>query len=380
MNTNHFDVIIIGAGPAGATAAYDLARAGTRVLLIEKHVLPRHKTCGGGVTYKVAQALPFDLSPVVERTIHTFVLTYKMRRPREVHSRTPLVYMVRRSAFDHFLVQQAVAVGAQLADGLEVTAITPEANRISITTSRGMFTADFLIGADGATGMAARALNLMRGRALMPAVENDVQVDDDTAAYWQDKVALDLGALRACYGWIFPKDDHLNVGVGGFGGATNFGKRLKAYDAEHLARRMPKHARVQRHFGYVLPLRRRGASIQAGHALLVGDAAGLVEAFTGEGIYYAVRSGQIAARSIIDCAHENYQTLVDAEIMPDLLSARHWAALYRLLPGACYLIPQVWPYAWDAMRAVLRGERGFHHIRQRLGPLGFVEDILPAAT
>jgi len=107
MRANHFDVIVIGAGPGGATAAFELAKAGVKTLLIEKQKLPRHKTCGGGLTYKVTKALSFDISSVVERTITSFVLTYKMSHPQVIKSPNPLVYIVGRSEFDNLLTNTA---------------------------------------------------------------------------------------------------------------------------------------------------------------------------------------------------------------------------------------------------------------------------------
>ena len=378
MKTNHFDVIVLGAGPAGATAAFELARAGVKTLLIEKQKLPRHKTCGGGLTHKVAAALAFDISSVVERTISSFVLTYKMQRPRLLHSPTPLVYMVRRSEFDNLLTTKAVDAGAGLFDETTVNGILPDDHGVSIETSRGRYDADFLIGADGALGMTARALGLMGDRVLLPAVEHEVEVSSDVADDWQGKMSLDLGTLRASYGWVFPKEDHFNVGVGGFGHRADFARELRGYDTEHLNRRVPERLRVRKTFGYVLPLRRKDAPIQQGRVLLIGDAAGLVEALTGEGIYYAVRSGQIAAQAITSNAHEQYQARVDDALMPDLLLARRYAALYRSQPGICYLSALHAPNIWTALCQGLRGETQIREARRRLGLLGMIAELLPS--
>ena len=378
MKTNHFDVIVVGAGPGGATAAFELAKAGVKTLLIEKQKLPRHKTCGGGLTYKVASALPFEISSAVERIITSFVLTYKMSRPRVLRSRDPLVYMVRRSEFDNLLTCRAVDIGARLLDETTCEDVILHDRRVSVVTSHGSYSANFLIGADGAMGITARASGLMRDRVVLPAIENEVEVPSHVAEYWQDKMSLDLGTLRASYGWIFPKEDHFNVGVGGFGHRSDFARHLKTYDHEHLNRRVPDRVCIRRTFGYILPLRRKNASIQQGRVLLIGDAAGLVEALTGEGIYYAIRSGQLAAHAIARDTHMEYQTSVDRELMPNLLLARHYAALYRWLPGLCYFFSLYSQSIWNALCKTLRGEYQIHEVRRQLGLLGKIADLLPA--
>jgi geranylgeranyl reductase family protein len=378
MSGEHYDVIVVGAGPSGATAAYELARAGLRTLIIEKARLPRYKTCGGGITYKSARALPFSIESVSERTLYRADFSWKMSKSYVLDSKTPLVYMVQRSRFDNYLTEQAVSAGAQLMDETAVKSVEVREGGVTASTSRGTFSAGYLVGADGATGRVARSLGLMSDRWALAALEGEVEADQELMDYWQDKLGLDLGEVRATYGWVFPKGDHLSVGVGGVPMIEDYGSHLKRYDAKHTAARTPRVKRVIRHHGYLLPCRRPGAPVQKGRALLVGDAAGLVEAFTGEGIYWAIRSGQIAARAIAKGEDvPDYQRQLDAALMPDLLSARRWLRVYVWTPRACYSLPRRLPFFWGAICAIMRGERRFSDIRRRLGPLGFIEGMLP---
>lgn len=378
MSDQHYDAIVVGAGPGGATAAYQLAKAGVNTLLIEKEKLPRYKTCGGGITFKAARALTFDFSPVIERTLYKVDFSWKTGKPYVLQNENPLVYMVQRSRFDNYLAEQAVQAGATLADEVVVKTVDLHETGVSVNTTCGRFTADFLIGADGATGRVARSLGLMADRWTLAALESEVEVENAVMSYWQDKIGIDLGELRASYGWVFPKGDHLSIGVGGLPGRADYGSRLKQYDSKHTAARVPGIKRVIRGHGYILPCRRPGAAVQKGRALLVGDAAGLVEAFTGEGIYWAIRSGQIAAQSIVKWAGQlDYQQQIDTLLMPDILSARRWWGVYIRAPRACYSLPKHLPPFWEAVCKIMRGERRFTDIRKRLGPLGFVESILP---
>lgn len=378
MNTGHYEAVVVGTGPAGATAAYELARGGMRTLLVEKSKLPRYKTCGGGITFKAAAALPFSIEPVVERTLHKVDFSWKTSNPYVVQSKAPLVYMVQRSRFDHFLVEHALAAGATLMDETTVKSVEADDRWATIHTSRGTFTAEYLVGADGATGRVAHNLGLMSNRTALAALESEYEVEDETMSYWHDKLGLDLGELHASYGWVFPKGDHLSVGVGGLPTFDDYGRRLKQYDEKHTAARSPGVKRVIRSHGYLLPCRQPGAPVQKGHAVLVGDAAGLVEAFTGEGIYWAIRSAQIAGRSLLKGGSRlDYTKQLDAALMPDLLAARRWLKIYMVAPRACYALPMRAPFFWAAVCAIVRGERHFTDIKRRLGPVGFVEKLLP---
>src|SRR5215203_4788069 len=147
--SSRYDAIVVGAGPSGATAAYELARAGVRTALIEKAKLPRYKICGGGVTYKAARALPFSIEGVTERTLYSVDFSWRTENPYVANSKKPLVYMVQRSRFDNLLVERAAQVGVTVMDGVAVKSVENGEAGVTIDTAQGRLAADYLVGADG---------------------------------------------------------------------------------------------------------------------------------------------------------------------------------------------------------------------------------------
>ena len=141
-----YDCIIVGAGPAGGTAAYNLAKQGRSVLVLERESLPRYKPCGGGVSPAIAKWFDFDFSPVISMKVDTIRFTWKKGDPVETRIQTiEPVWMVQRDAFDHFLVQQAQKQGAELKDGTEVKSIEFKSDRWEVNTANGNLSANGLV-------------------------------------------------------------------------------------------------------------------------------------------------------------------------------------------------------------------------------------------
>lgn len=263
---SEFEAIVVGAGPAGSMAAYELSRAGVRVLLLEREPLPRYKACGGGLTAKTVREIPFDLSPVVEDVCHDFAVTFRQggRFVRRYHQ--PLVYMVMRDRFDYYLVQQAVGAGAVLVDRATATSVAVGASSVEVRTERGTFAAKALVGADGANGIVARGLGLAGDFHHAVAWENEVAPDAGTLQRWRGLVGVDLGTAGAggC-GWVFPKGDHLSVGVA----AHQWGARgIRSIYDRFAARSGLRAAPVLHRRGHQIPIRPPGSPIQSGRALL----------------------------------------------------------------------------------------------------------------
>lgn len=348
-----FDALVVGAGPAGATAAFHLARGGARVLLVDKARFPRDKPCGGGVTARAARQLPFSIAPVVEDEVDTFELGLGYRRRFERRTAAPLVQMTQRRRLDAFLVEQAQEAGAEFRDG---------------TTADGV-EAKIVVGADGANGPTAKAFGL-GGHQYEVALEGNVPYSVVSRARYARRAVMELGVVPGGYGWVFPKGEHVNVGVGGW---LHEGPRLRA----HLARLCREHGIPEDALtdvrGHRLPLRRPGAPPARGVTALVGDAAGLVDPVSGDGIYEAFLSARLAAENALDIVAGRTAdfaayagTLQRQLALPAAASWRAKLALERF-PLLSFNLLRA-PQAWSAMEQLMRAEAA--HPGEIRGPGG----------
>ncbi|MDQ3876386.1 MAG: geranylgeranyl reductase family protein, partial [Actinomycetota bacterium] len=264
-----FDAIVVGAGPAGSTSAALLARSGLSVLLLDRARFPRDKPCGGGITGRAAQLLPFPVDPVVEHTVDQLELAVSYRGRFVRRSKEPLVLMTQRSRLDAYLAERAVDAGATFRDGIKVTAVEGDGEAAVVTAGRWRGESAVVIGADGANGVSARSLGLAP-RTYCVALEGNVAHGAADAERYRSRAVIELGVVPGGYAWVFPKGNHVNVGVAGWEAE---GPRLR----EHLRRLLEQHRlppALEAVRGFRLPLRRPGAALARGRALLVGDAAG----------------------------------------------------------------------------------------------------------
>ncbi len=288
-----FDLLVLGAGPAGSAAAVTAARAGLRVALIDRHSFPRDKLCGGGFTgrsmryFREIFATGMPDTPVLRQDAISFCAF-----GHEIGHFTgiPALHMTMRRDLDHALVRAAVAAGATDLTGQKVTAL--DIDQPSVTLGGQAVTAPLLIGADGVNSTTARALF---GRAFDPkhigfALEVELPAETPPGT----PVRIDFGAADWGYGWDFPKTCGRTIGVGGvLRRNTDLKANLSAYLA---ALGVATDAPVK---GQFLPFGTYRRQPGRGRVMLVGDAAGLVDPITGEGIAYALKSGQLAAVSAI---------------------------------------------------------------------------------
>ncbi len=223
-----FDTIVMGAGPAGSTTAFRLARAGVRVLLLDRARFPRDKPCGGGLTYRAVRQLPVSVDPVVEDVVDRFELGFRYGSRFERGGEGPLVLMTQRRRLDAHLAAEAAGAGADFRDGAKVDSLELGENGATVRFDGTAAAAPVVIGADGVNGVSARALGV-RGRRHGVALEGNVSYVHAREERWRGRAVVELGAVPGGYAWVFPKGDHVNVGVGGW---ESEGPRLR----EHLER------------------------------------------------------------------------------------------------------------------------------------------------
>jgi geranylgeranyl reductase family protein len=332
MSTS-YDAVVVGAGPAGASAAHVLARGGARVLLVERAALPRYKPCGGGLTPRARAA-----SPLVERcTLDTTAVALTLRgMQRQVSCDLPLpIGMTMRDRFDAYLAEQAAAAGAVVHDRSPLSHLEQVGSTVRLQAGSDWVTARYLIGADGANGVTARLAGFGPAADPATAIEAEIAVPEAVRARYERRTLLDFQTVPGGYAWIFGKRDHLSIGVYTLAAASRKDLRpaLARFILDHPDLRV---ARVLLQRGHRVPLTGGRRTRRRGRVVLAGDAAALADPLTGEGISYALASGRRAGSAVLAAlggdaaALETYDAYLQRDLTGDLRYARlvAWAA-YR---------------------------------------------------
>ena len=358
-----YDCIIIGAGPAGATTAYHLARRGRRVALLEQAGTPGQKPCGGGVSPQVAQWFDFDFSPVIGDRVRRCRFTFRGGDPVELDLEgREILWLVRRERFDGFLVAQARAQGADLLLGRAALGMCYQDGLWAVATADGPLFARYVVAADGAKGRAARQLGLDLGPAQV-GVALEAECPDPAPA--DTPLCLDLGMPAFGYVWNFPKRDGQSLGIGTLRGRAQpdlrgtLARYAAGFGVDLGACRLAAHPVHVWH---------RHRALHGLQALVAGEAARMVDPFTVEGIRPAMGTGVLAAEAVHralqgqDRALEGYTARVQADWGADLVWARRLAQVFFRAPASSYRLAVQSPGGPRVMARLLMGELRYSEV------------------
>ena len=345
-----WDVAVVGGGPAGAAAARAAAQGGARTLLLEREELPRYKRCGGGligVSQAAVAAAGVDVR-ALERD-RAGRVTFTSRGQHGFHREAPpFLPMVLRTELDAALVQAAVADGAQLQTGTAVTTYAQDADGVSLGTDAGTVRARVVVAADGSGSRAAAHVGVVCEQVDLGM---EAELPTPAGSDWSGRVLLDWGPVPGSYGWVFPKGDRLTVGVIG---AREHGGAVRDWFGAFVTAQGLDLADGEKVGGHLTRVRAPWSPLRRGRVLVAGDAAGLLEPWTREGISFALRSGALAgAAAATDPAR--YDAEVLAALAPEMDAGRRALAAFTRHPRAVHEVMRRGPGMWPRFVRLVSG-------------------------
>jgi geranylgeranyl reductase family protein len=311
----NYDVIVVGAGPSGSTAAKILAEKGIKVLLVDKNKFPRDKPCGGGLPLRTLAEFPYikKLQAIESYSYGGFVYSPTSNSKVEINKTEPVIAMVQRSKFDHELLQLSIDKGTEFQENRQVTNIKISQDSVQLTfKNSSTVTAELIIGADGYHSTIARKTQLSQrnlGRGICILEEIPMKREKIEQIYSNNLLCHIHSKFKGIkgYGWVFPKKHHINIGIVSYDNIDQLKKKhynLKILFTEYLTQLketnlLPTDIQSTNIKGGLLPLR-PVQKTYTDRVLLTGDAAGLINPISGEGIYYAICSGKLAGMTAVE--------------------------------------------------------------------------------
>ncbi|MEV5691242.1 geranylgeranyl reductase family protein [Micromonospora globbae] len=356
-----WDLAVVGAGPAGLSAAYAAARAGVRTLVVERAAHPRYKTCGGGLIGTSLAAVQDRIEVPAHDRVDRVTFTRNGRRQFSRRHGGPLITMVRREEFDDRLRAAAVEAGAEVRERAPVRALEQDADGVRLRLADGSTVrARTVIGADGSSGVTARHVGV-RYRQVDLGLELEIEVPPEQQERWRRHVLLDWGPLPGSYAWVFPKGDRLTVGVIA---ARGEGECTRDYLRAFVDRLGLADAPAAHDSGHLTRCRAEDSPLRHGRVLVVGDAAGLLEPWSREGISYALRSGELAGAAVAEGDLGAYERAVAERLVPSMRAGHRLLDLFSRRPEAFHGLVAT-PPGWRMFVRFCQGRASFDQAMAR---------------
>lgn len=366
MDTGSFpssvDVAVVGAGPAGSSAAIEAARAGATTLILDRSEFPRYKTCGGGLIGMTVRSLPADLKIPVKQEVFAATFTNCGHGAKRWQAKQPAFILVDRADFDNVLLSRAIDEGAVPQLGTAVSSIAENCSTVMLTTKRGTVRARYVIGADGSASRIARYVGVSLSKIDLGL---EVELDGaDVISRWQGHIHLDWGPIPGSYGWVFPKGRILTVGVIARKGRPD---ETREYLTKFIRQRGLADAATVHESGHLTRCRTSDSPLGKGRVLVCGDAAGLLEPYTREGISFAIRSGimagQIAAKAALSEATGKqssplyeYTNRINSSLALEMSAGGRYLAAFERHPGIMHSALARTSLGWKTFLRTTRGD------------------------
>ncbi|GAB3239176.1 geranylgeranyl reductase family protein [Kineosporia babensis] len=357
---------MVGAGPAGSSAAAAAARLGARTLIVDRARFPRYKTCGGGLIGGSLAELA-DLDVPVRQEIVKASFTAQGQKPAARAARSRMLSLVERSEFDAALLDHAASLGVEIRSGVTVTAVTEDAYGALLSSSDGPIRARYVVGADGSASRIARHVGVSLEQVDL-GLEYELKASEEQRRTWAGRVHMDWGPIPGSYGWVFPKGASITVGVISRRGTAD---EARSYLKTFVEQQGLGDAEVTHESGHLTRCRTPDSPLGQGRVLVAGDAAGLLEPWTREGISYALRSGRIAGECAAKAAGPNgmppsmgglsrvvrdYTMRISQELGPEMDAGRVFLRAFERHPSVMHALLTRTPLGWREFQRLGRGQ------------------------